>query len=353
MIEAVNWQRAVISEHASFKEAFQNLNDVAIRLCICASDDGGLAGLITDGDLRRGLLKGLSMEDSITEVINRNPLVVPEGTEWITVRALMRANKVAQVPSVDTEGRVVGLYLWDELGPSEDHEHVMVLMVGGLGKRLRPFTDSCPKPMLEVAGKPMLQHILERARGQGFRNFILCINYQGQKISDFFGDGRKFGVNIEYIEEDTPLGTAGALSLMRSVPSTSFVVSNGDVLTDIDYMEVLNFLRLHDAKAAMAVKLHEWTNPFGVVEMEGLDITGFSEKPVMRSHVNAGVYALAPSVLDKLNEGEYCDMPTVFERLANSGERVVAYPMYEPWLDVGRPDDLKTARSATLKTVSA
>ena len=140
---------------------------------------------------------------------------------------------------------------------------------------------------------------------------------------------------------------------MRSVPSTSFVVSNGDVLTDIDYMEVLNFLRLHDAKAAMAVKLHEWTNPFGVVEMEGLDITGFSEKPVMRSHVNAGVYALAPSVLDKLNEGEYCDMPTVFERLANSGERVVAYPMYEPWLDVGRPDDLHTARSATLKTVSA
>ena len=352
MIEAVNWRKAVISEHATFQQAFQNLNDVAIKLCICADEDGGLIGLITDGDLRRGLLRGLSMDDSVAEVINRNPLVVPENTDWTTVRALMRANKVAQVPSVDDEGRVVGLYLWDELGPAEDHDHVMVLMVGGLGKRLRPFTETCPKPMLEIAGKPMLQHIVERARGQGFRHFIFCINYHGEMIRDFFGDGRQFGIKVEYIEEHEPLGTAGALSLIDQAPQRNFVVSNGDVLTDIDYTELLSFLNQHDAKAVMAVKLHEWTNPFGVVEMEGLEITGFSEKPVLRSHVNAGVYALSPSVLEMLPKGEYCDMPTIFEMLSQAGSRVVAYPMYEPWLDVGRPDDLKAARSAPLKIAS-
>ncbi len=349
MIEAANWKKAVISENATFQQAFQNLNDVAIKLCICIGSDGRLLGLLTDGDLRRGLLRGLTMEDSVSEVINRTPLVVPSETDPSTVRSLMRANKVAQVPSVDEEGQVTGLYLWDELGPSNYHDHTMVLMVGGLGKRLRPFTETCPKPMLEVAGKPMLQHIVERAREQGFRNFIFCINYHGNMIRDFFGEGNKFGVKIEYVEESQPLGTAGALSLIENTPAQNFVVSNGDVLTDVDYTELLNFLKLHDAKGAMAVKLHEWTNPFGVVEMDGLKITGFSEKPVLRSHVNAGIYALTPDVLNLLSPDEYCDMPTVFELLAKEGEKVVAYPMYEPWLDVGRPDDLKTAQTIPLK----
>ncbi len=345
MIEAVNWHRAVIAENATFQQAFQNLNDVAIKLCICAAEDGSLIGLVTDGDLRRGLLRGLSMDDSVSDVINRNPLVVPSNTDWTTVRALMRANKVAQVPSVDESGRVTGLFLWDELGPKEDHDHKMVLMVGGLGTRLRPYTETCPKPMLEVAGKPMLQHIVERARGQGFRNFVFCVNYHAEMIQEFFGNGRQLGVSIEYVQENKPLGTAGALGLIETKPHSNFIVSNGDVLTDIDYTELLNFLSLHDAKAVMAVKLHEWTNPFGVVEMNGLDITGFSEKPVLRSHVNAGVYALSPETLERVPPGEYCDMPDVFQTLAAEGERIVAYPMYEPWLDVGRPDDLKAARS--------
>ena len=146
----------------------------------------------------------------------------------------MRANKVAQVPTVDDEGRVAGLYLWDELGPAEDHDHVMVLMVGGLGKRLRPFTETCPKPMLEIAGKPMLRHRGARPRS-GFQAFTFCINYHGEMIRDFFGDGRQFGIKVEYIEEHEPLGTAGALSLIEQAPQRNFVVSNGDVLTDIDY----------------------------------------------------------------------------------------------------------------------
>lgn len=344
MIEAANWQKAVISENATFQEAFQNLNDVGIKLCICVASDGELIGLLTDGDLRRGLLRGLSMSDSISEVINRNPLVVPSETDVTTVRSLMHANKVTQVPTVDVEGHLTGLYLWDEMGPSDSHDHVMVLMVGGLGKRLRPFTETCPKPMLDVAGKPMLQHIVERAREQGFRNFIFCINYYGEMIRDFFEDGRRFGINIEYVEEDKPLGTAGSLSLIDKVPNKNFVVSNGDVLTDIDYTDLLRFLDSHQAKAVMAVTLHEWTNPFGVVEMDGLNITGFSEKPVSRTHVNAGVYALSPEVLSCLDKGKYCDMPAVFEILADADETVVAYPMYEPWLDVGRPDDLDAAR---------
>ena len=297
MIEAVNWQKAVIPENATFQEAFQNLNDVGIKLCICVASDGELIGLLTDGDLRRGLLRGLSMNDSVSEVINRNPLVVPDETDVATVRSLMHANKVAQVPTVDEEGNLTGLYLWDEMGPSDSHDHVMVLMVGGLGKRLRPFTETCPKPMLDVAGKPMFNTSLKERESKGFRNFIFCINYYGEMIREFFGDGRRFGISIEYVEEDEPLGTAGALSLIHKVPTKAFVVSNGDVLTDIDYTDLLRFLDSHQAKAVMAVKLHEWTNPFGVVEMNGLNITGFSEKTVSRTHVNAGVYALSPEVL--------------------------------------------------------
>jgi NDP-sugar pyrophosphorylase family protein len=192
----------------------------------------------------------------------------------------------------------------------------------------------------------MLEHIIERARGEGFNRFVLAIHYLGHMIEEYFGDGGRWQVSIEYLREESPLGTAGAIGLLSPRPGLPFLVSNGDVLTDIRYGELLDFHCRHVALATMAVRLHEWQHPYGVVRTQGVDIVGFEEKPITRSHINAGVYVLEPAALNILRQNEHCDMPTLFARLQEQAERTIVYPMHEPWLDVGRDDDLKIARAA-------
>lgn len=264
----------------------------------------------------------------------------------------MTINKIQQIPVVDEMHMVVGLHLWSEMMAPPPRDNTMVIMAGGLGTRLRPHTESCPKPMLPVAGKPMLEHIIERAKSEGFTRFVLAVHYLSHMIEEYFGDGGRFGVRIEYLREQTPLGTAGALSLLSPRPDQTLVVTNGDVITDIRYGELLDFHHRHAAAATMAVRVHEWQHPYGVVRMNGVDIVGFEEKPIARTHINAGVYALSPGTLACLQQDCPCDMPSLFEQLQLQGARTVAYPMHEPWLDVGRPEDLKlaNARSAAGKT---
>jgi dTDP-glucose pyrophosphorylase len=338
------WRQAILSENATIQEAIRNLDQVAIRIVMVVNGGGELVGTISDGDIRRGLLKGLDLSSSVISVIHRNALVVPPKMARELVMQLMLANKIQQIPVVDENHRVVGLHLWDEITTPPKRSNLMVIMAGGMGTRLRPHTNNCPKPMLPVAGKPMLEHIIERARHEGIANFVLAIHYLGNMIEEHFGQGERLGVRIEYLRESTPLGTAGALGLLNPLPNEPFLVTNGDVITDIRYGEMLDFHIRHGATATMAVRVHEWQHPFGVVQTNGLDIVGFQEKPVARSHINAGVYVLAPDALSVLTSGEPCDMPTLFERVQVKAKRTVAYPMHEPWLDVGKPDDLEAAR---------
>jgi NDP-sugar pyrophosphorylase family protein len=263
-----------------------------------------------------------------------------------TVMQIMIANKIQQIPVVNEQRHIVGLHLWDEITTPPVRPNLMVIMAGGMGTRLRPHTENCPKPLLPVAGKPMLEHIIERAKLEGFRHFVLAVHYLGYMIEDYFGNGARWGVRIDYLREESPLGTAGAIGLIDQRPDRPFLVSNGDVLTDIHYGELLDFHCRHAAAATMAVRLHEWQHPFGVVRTEGVDIVGFEEKPITRSHINAGVYVLEPKSLELLQPGEHCDMPTLFARLQENAARTIVYPMHEPWLDVGRDDDLKRARAA-------
>ena len=340
------WQDTVLPIDSTLMRAINRLNDVAIKIVFVVDSEGRLAGTITDGDLRRGLMRGLTMEDPVQEIANPRPLVVPEGAGDDMVRALMQANKVLQVPVVNAVGKMVGLHLWDSLDTFSAHDHIMIIMAGGKGTRLLPHTETCPKPMVPVGNKPMMQHIIERARGQGFSHFILSLNYLGGIVRDHFGDGSAYDVRVDYVDEDEPLGTAGALSLLKPLPEKPFVVTNGDVLTDINYRDLIDFRERNDANGVMAVRQHEWTNPYGVVHLEGMSITGFLEKPTTRSYINAGVYAFSPAVLDHLEWHRHCDMPTLFDRLREAGHRTIAYPMHEPWLDVGRPGDLKLADAA-------
>jgi len=337
------WRQALLPKKSTIKQAIHNLDMVQIQIVLVVNSDSELLGTITDGDIRRGLLKGLDLDNPIDTIIYRDALVVPPEIGREMVAQLMRANKILQLPIVDESRRVIGLHLWDELEPSVARPNLMVIMAGGYGTRLRPQTDNCPKPLLPVAGKPMLEHIINRARGEGLEHFVLAIHYLGQKIEGYFGDGARWKVRIEYLREHAPMGTAGALALLSPRPDTPFIVTNGDVLTDIRYGELLDFHVRQSAAGTMAVRLHEWQHPYGVVHTQGIEIIGFEEKPITRTHINAGVYVLEPGMLDLLDPSESCDMPTLFDRIKAGEKSTVAYPMHEPWLDVGRPDDLNKA----------
>ena len=345
------WRQAILPVDSTIQQAIRNLDQVAIKIVIVVNLAGELQGTISDGDIRRGLLKGLDLSSPIASIIHRNALVVPPEMGREMVMQLMTANKIQQIPVVDEHHHVVGLHLWDEITTPSVRPNLMVIMAGGMGTRLRPHTENCPKPMLLVAGKPMLEHIIERAKLEGFSRFALAIHYLGKMIEDHFGQGDKLGVKIDYLREKSPLGTAGALGLLSPVPDAPFVVTNGDVVTDIRYGELIDFHIRHAAIATMAVRVHEWQHPFGVVQTQGVDIVGLEEKPVARSHINAGVYALSPDALRGLKAGDHCDMPSLFQRMQADAKRTVAYPMHEPWLDVGRSEDLDRANAGTAKKV--
>lgn len=344
-----NWRHTLLSIESTIQDVIRNLNESALQISLVISQEGKLQGTITDGDIRRALLRGLTIDSPIDTVIHRNALVAPVDMQREVVLQLLKANKIHQLPIVDAEHHVVGLHLIDELSKPVVRNNLMVIMSGGMGVRLRPFTEQCPKPLLEVAGKPMLEHIVERAKAEGFTDFLLAIHYLGHMIEDYFGHGALWDVHIDYLREQFPLGTAGALSLLQPIPSQAFLVSNGDVLTDIRYSEMLDYHCQQNAVATMAVRLHEWTHPFGVVETKGVQITGFEEKPVTRTYVNAGIYVLEPSVLSFLKSDEPCDMPTLFERLRQNGLHTVVYPIHEPWLDVGAPADFDRAQQHEIK----
>jgi len=343
MSESENlWRKVIMPVNSNLAEVVQNLEEYTLKIVLIVNKLGVLIGTICDGDIRRGLLRGLDMESGIDTVIQYDALLVPPDMERQLVMQLMEANKIKQVPIVDEKHQILGLHLWDDISIAPARPNLMVIMAGGMGVRLRPQTNNLPKPLLSVANKPMLEHIIDRAKVEGFTHFIIAIHYLGHMIEEYFGNGDRLGVKIEYLREDVPLGTAGALSLL-SPPNEAFVVTNGDVITDIRYGEMIDFHNRYSSSATMAVRVHEWEHPFGVVKTDGVDIVNFEEKPIARSHINAGVYVINSENLSELTSNEHCDMPDLFERLKLNGKRIIAYPMHEPWLDVGRPADLEKA----------
>ena len=335
------WQKTLLPLKVTIKDVVNLIDKVALRIALITDESNLLIGTVSDGDIRRGLLKGLSLDSPIESIVKRNPIVVSPELSREKVLQIMTSNKIQQVPVINKRNEVIGLHLWDELNAPTTHENLFIIMAGGKGTRLHPQTINSPKPLLPLAGKPILEHIIDRAKSHGFNNFVIAIHYLGHMIQDYFGDGEKFGVKIRYLNESTPLGTAGALSLLDPKPNSTFIVTNGDVITDINYAEILNFHQHNNASATMAVKGYEWQNPFGVVQTQGLEIIGFEEKPITRSYINAGVYVLEPSSLSFLKKSESCDMPTLLKRLKEESNSLIAYPIHEPWLDIGRPEDLR------------
>jgi dTDP-glucose pyrophosphorylase len=343
--EQTKWRDAIVLGGASIQDAIRSLDRSGLQIVLVTSPSQLLIGTVTDGDIRRGLLRGCDTGSSVDAIMNRDPIVVPPLLGRDTTLQLMQANKIRHLPIVDGTRQIVGLHTWEGLHLPSQRSNLMVVMAGGKGTRLMPHTENCPKPMLQIGGKPMLEHIIERAKTSGITRFAIAVNYLGHMIEEFFGDGTRWSVQIDYLREELALGTAGALGLLQPVPEHPFLVTNGDVLTDIRYDELLDFHFRHAAMATMAVRLHEWQHPFGVVRTKGVDIIGIDEKPVARSHINAGIYVLQGAALDVLTIGEPCDMPELFARLREREARTIVYPMHEPWLDVGRDTDLARART--------
>ena len=337
------WTQTFLPLNSNIRQAVEVLNETLLKIVLVTDKNENLVGTISDGDIRRGLLKGLDLESPISVIVNREPLTVSPDSSRDKVLQLMTVNKIQQIPVVDTSNKVIGLHLWDEILVPQSRTNTMVIMAGGKGTRLYPQTEYCPKPLLAIAGKPILEHIITRARSEGFSNFVIAIHYLGHMIEDYFGNGEKFGVKISYLREESPLGTAGALSLISPNPESALIVTNGDVLTNIRYGEFLNFHDQQKMAATIAVRLHEWQNPFGVVSIEGVEIISYVEKPVTRDFINAGVYAFNPKALSTLEHSMRMDMSTLLQQIMSRGMKIAAYPVHEQWLDVGRPSDFVEA----------
>ena len=337
-------QNIVVQTNYTIKQTLQIIDEVALKIAIVIDNENKVIGTIGDGDIRRAILKGCDVNDSIANVYFKTPTLcnVTDPIEKIIQIALLK--KVYQIPIVDDNGHLVKIEDLGSMLSVTNRPNEVILMAGGLGTRLRPLTANTPKPMLKVGKQPILETIIENFAKYGFRNITISVNYKSEMIIDYFGSGAKFGVNISYIHENDRLGTAGALSLLKNKPTKPFFVMNADLLTNINFEHLLDYHHKENAMATMCVREYDFQIPYGVIELENQNITSIVEKPVQKFFVNAGIYVLSPEVLEHIPHNEFYDMPTLFDFLIKKEKEVLSFPIYEYWLDIGRRSDFDEAQ---------
>lgn len=338
-----NWTKAVVLADSTVRDAMRQIDATSLQIALVVDQSGRLAGTVTDGDVRRGILRGIGLDDPIGEVMNRHPMTVPQGSDASALVTRMRALKLRHMPVVNERGELVGLETLEDLTTAPERRNPVVIMAGGLGTRLLPLTANCPKPMLPIGDRPILEHTLTALAEQGFREFHFAINYLGDMVEDHFGDGSRWGVTINYLRERQRMGTAGALSLLPSRPETPFLIMNGDVLTKLNFNQLLDMHEANGATTTMCVRQYEYQVPFGVAQISEDRLVMIEEKPIMRHFVSAGIYVVQPNVLDHIPVDCFFDMPQLLNKLLGHHEAVHVYPITEYWLDVGRHDDMQRA----------
>ena len=331
-----------IFKESSIKQALKVISDGAIHIAVVVNSKDKFLGTLSDGDIRRGLLKGLNLDSPIKSLISKKPIFVKNNKNKDELLKLALDKKIYQIPVIDDKGKILGIHVLDELINLKNNSNKVVIMAGGKGLRLRPLTKYIPKPMLKVGGKPILETLIKKIKESGYLDFIICVNYKSKIIEDYFGNGKKFGVNIEYIREKKPMGTAGALSLFKNKPIEPFFVINGDLLTNLDFKRMLDFHCANNSKATMCIREYNFESPYGEVRLENENIKSIEEKPIHKYYVNAGVYILDPSCLG-LIPNNFFDMPSLFKKIINKNFKTVSFPLGEYWLDIGRLNDYKKA----------
>jgi dTDP-glucose pyrophosphorylase/predicted transcriptional regulator len=344
-----NWKTVAVTPNTSLESAIGVLDKGGLGIVLVADADGVLRGTMTDGDVRRALLRHQTMNTPVGEIMCATPQVA--APDWSRERLLsvMESTRLLQLPVVDAGRRVVGIETLRDMLNRERLDNPVFLMAGGFGKRLYPLTQDCPKPMLKVGGKPILELILQSFADAGFHRFYISTHYLPEVIRNHFGDGSRWDVSIQYVHEEKPLGTGGALGLLphNNIDLPLFLM-NGDLLTRVDYRSLLDFHERHAGSATLCVREYENQIPYGVIQSNGHRITHIVEKPVQRCFISAGIYMLSPDLTRSVKPGERIDMPTLLEREIGAGRDVNMFPVHEYWLDIGRMDDFQRAQQEML-----
>jgi len=333
-----------VSHSLKIIDSLQQMEKGTAQIVLVVDEDNRLLGTVTDGDVRRGILKGIGLDAPISDVMNRSPITIIRGTTRELAVALMRERGIHQLPVLDDNRRVIDLLTLDSVLRAVHEETIVVLMAGGLGSRLQPLTHTTPKPLLPVGGRPLLEITISNLARQGFGRFFVSVNYKAGMFRDHFAEGHHLGVEINYLHEDEKLGTAGALRLLPSRPTAPILVMNGDILTTLDARQLVLFHRQQDAEATICVREYEWRIPFGVVQLDDDRLVGISEKPTRREFVSAGIYVLSPEAIERIPPTGAFDMPWLLQNIASRGIRPSVYPLREYWLDVGHLEDLARAQ---------
>lgn len=340
------WKDAIVKPDMTIKETLKVINEHACRIAFVVDESNKLVGIVTDGDVRRGLLADIPLEEKVINITNKSPIICnkKEATSE-NVRKIINENYILNLPVVDDDNCLVDVFTYKNLGRNTKRDNPVFIMAGGFGTRLRPLTDNCPKPMLKIGNLPILEHMLNRFIENGFHQFYFSTHYLAEQIRDYFGDGSKWNVSITYIHEEKPLGTGGALGLLpKNEIKLPMIVINGDVMTKIDFGNLIDFHNERNSVATMCVMEYVHNVPFGVVDINGYYVQSMVEKPTHRNFVNAGIYVLNSGIVHSVPLEQRVDLPTLLEGYLDKGQKVSSFPIHEYWLDVGRIDDFELAQ---------
>jgi dTDP-glucose pyrophosphorylase len=337
--------KIILRPDATIREALEIIDYGSMHIALVTDNDRKLLGTISDGDIRRALLKGKRIEDKISDTYNPNPIAFTINEPRETMIRIASSHRIFQIPVVDENGKLIGIEEITEYLKVQPYDNPVIIMAGGTGSRLQQLTKDIPKPLLMLGDKSLLDTIIQNFSMYGFNHFILSVNYKSEMIKDHFKNGDQLGVQIDYIQEKEKMGTAGSLSLLKTKPLKPFFVMNGDILTNINLEQLLNYHLLNKADATIAVREINYEIPYGVIHHEDKKIVQIKEKPAQNLFINAGIYLLNPSCLDHLPSDKYIDMPDFLNSLIQSGMNIISFPLREYWLDIGKMDDFNKART--------
>lgn len=341
-----NWRDTVVRPDANIRDALRALNKGAQKIALVCDESDRLLSLVSDGDIRRGLLSEIHMDDPISSVANTSPRTGKRGLTRNKIKQIMACEGLNVLPIVDDNNRVIELHTLASISERPELENPVFIMAGGFGTRLRPLTDNCPKPMLPIGDRPILWHTIKRMKHQGFRNFFISTHYLPEQIIEYFGDGGALGVSVSYVHEEVPLGTGGALGLLPpDIAQKPLILINGDILTDIDFVDVLESHETKFADATMCLRQQETSLAYGVVEVDEGTVTEMLEKPTYRHLINTGMYVLSHSCVKSVGKEKRIDLPSLLQQRIKEGCTVNAYTFYGRWIDIGQMHDYLRAQT--------
>jgi len=337
------WKQTLVRPEISIQEAMEVIDKSTLQIALVVNEKGQLLGTVTDGDIRRALLKHISLTEPVASIMNPHPRYITCNQPRENALQYMKKYKISHIPILSQDNCVVGLEVAQDFFSQPQHNNLVILMAGGLGRRLKPLTENCPKPLLKVGGKVLLETILENFIAEGFKNFYISVNYKAQMIMEYFGDGSSWGVSIKYLLEKKPLGTAGALSMLPLKPDEPLIVMNGDILTKINIAKLLEFHNKGEGIATICVKELQKQIPYGIVRFEKNHLQYIEEKPIQRFFINAGIYVLNPEVLEYIPSESFYDIPDLIKNLIKEQKVITVFPIREYWIDIGRLDEYERA----------